>query len=491
MNISPCPYSKSISLYVPSFLCLLGLLLTACGVTIPGGPFPTQTAHNSLPILPPLLTRQFAAESTAVRPTTTPMPTLAIQGQVETSLPIPLALISPVPATVVSTLQFLPDSEVVYSPSAVGFDVNSYLKQSGGFLRTYRQYLMITGWTSAADIIARVAVENSINPRLLLVLLENQCGCVRGQLPLQSTGEYLMGAKDYRRKDLYGQLIWAVHILSKGYYGRRGGTLKDIHLPDGTIAYPFSESNAGTSAVIYFFVQFNKKANDWGQVVSATRGFMNLYRQMFGDPWERARLVEPLIPSSLSQPSMILPFQEGKLWSFTGGPHSAWEGNEPLGALDFAPASAQSGCVQSDAWVVAASSGLVVRSEFGAVVQDLDGDGKEQTGWVILYMHIDDRDRVRVGKYLHSGDFAGHPSCKGGRATGTHLHIARKFNGEWIPASGLMPFVLSGWVAQAGERPYLGTLTRGNQVVRANQYGNCTSHVLRETADTNNLLKNR
>jgi hypothetical protein len=94
-------------------------------------------------------------------------------------------------------------------------------------------------------------------------------------------------------------------------------------------------------------------------------------------------------------------------------------------------------------------------------VQDLDGDGLEQTGWTVMYLHIATAERVAVGTYLHIGDHVGRPSCEGGRANGTHLHIARKLNGEWIAAgTGPLPFNLGGWIAQNGDESYKGTLTR-------------------------------
>jgi hypothetical protein len=69
------------------------------------------------------------------------------------------------------------------------------------------------------------------------------------------------------------------------------------------------------------------------------------------------------------------------------------------------------------------------------------------------------------------GDLLGHPSCEGGRATGTHVHIARKYNGEWIPADGIVPgivpFVIGGWTAEQGDAPYEGRLTRVGAWVEA------------------------
>jgi murein DD-endopeptidase MepM/ murein hydrolase activator NlpD len=123
--------------------------------------------------------------------------------------------------------------------------------------------------------------------------------------------------------------------------------------------------------------------------------------------------------------------------------------------------------VDSDDWVVASAPGLVVRSENGVVVLDLDGDGREQTGWALLYLHIAERGRVEEGSLVETGDLLGHPSCEGGIATGTHVHFARKYNGEWILADGPLAFNLDGWVAIAGSKPYQGALVKGDQVVLA------------------------
>jgi hypothetical protein len=64
-------------------------------------------------------------------------------------------------------------------------------------------------------------------------------------------------------------------------------------------------------------------------------------------------------------------------------------------------------------------------------------------------------------------------------ATGTHLHLARKFNGEWVPADGPLPFNLEGWIAHAGEAPYKGTLTRDGKTVIACTCSNAASFVSR------------
>jgi len=185
----------------------------------------------------------------------------------------------------------------------------------------------------------------------------------------------------------------------------------------------------------------------------------------------------------LKQPPLVLPFEPGREWSFTGGPHSAWEHEGALAALDFAPATDSSGCVTTKKWLVAAAPGLVVRSGNGVVVLDLDGDGYEQTGWSLLYLHVATDGRVPLGTWVETDDRIGQPSCEGGVSTGTHLHFARKYNGEWLLADGAIPFNLDGWIAHAGEKPYEGTLTRGDEIVIANPVGSAESVIFRDSGE--------
>ena len=99
---------------------------------------------------------------------------------------------------------------------------------------------------------------------------------------------------------------------------------------------------------------------------------------------------------------------------------------------------------------------------------DLDGDGYEQTGWSILYLHVATRGRVEEGAHVSIGDRIGHPSCEGGMANANHLHIARRYNGVWIPAADpKVPFTMDGLVAYGSEVEYDGHLTGNGQDVEA------------------------
>ncbi len=378
-----------------------------------------------------------------------------------------------------SSQHLLPDSEVVYSPSTTDFDIRAFVSQSGGYLSRYTEYLKSTGTTSGADVVARVALENSINPRLLLSLLEYESGWVYGQPATLAQSEYPMGFVDLDKRGLYKQLDWAVRQISNGYYGWREGLLTEITFSDGVTARLAPDLNAGTVALQYYFAKLYD-TRGWLKAIDPKEGLPMLHERMFGSPWVRALNVEPLYPSGITQPELILPFQANRVWSFSGGPHGAWEDHGARAALDFAPGSVESGCVKSDAWAVASASGLVARSGRGLVVLDLDGDGYEQTGWVLLYLHVETEGRIAENTWVETGDRIGHPSCEGGQATGTHIHIARKYNGEWIPADGPIPFNLSGWIAHAGQKVYEGTLTRDGATVYSSVFGSYESRIWRE-----------
>jgi LasA protease len=382
--------------------------------------------------------------------------------------------------------EIIPDSEIVFAPNAIDFDVESYVEKQNGFLSTYREYLASTQWTSGAQAVARTARDNSLNPRLLLALIDFESNWVHGQPTNLAETDYPLGNINYYYKGLFRQMMWASDILYAGYYGWRAGSLTEITTHDGKKIRLAPSLNAGTATIQFFFAQTHDY-DDWLRIVDPHVGFAKFYNEMFGDPWLRAQSVEPLLPPGLEQPQFILPFERGKTWSYSGGPHAAWD-RPPVelemkaggAALDFAPSLDTGGCEKSDAWVLAMASGLVVRSDLGVVVVDLDGDGNEQTGWNVLYLHIASKDHVPLGTWVNQGDKLGHPSCEGGVATGTHVHIVRKYNGEWVLADGPIPFNMDGWVAHNGDGPYKGTLTRGDKVVTACACGSFETRIIRD-----------
>lgn len=359
-----------------------------------------------------------------------------------------------------SSFKIIPDSELVYGPASVQFDIQSYLNSRAGYLASYTQD--VNGeYLTGAQIIERIAQSYSVNPRLLIALLEYRSQWVTNPTP--SNIDYPLGFYEDYYAGLYRQLAWAANSLNHGYYSWRVNAISSLSLSDGTYVPMNPTINAGTAGLQYFLAQFNSRSL-WDLDVSEF-GFSLTYNLLFGNPFNYE--ITALLPSNLTQPPMQLPIERSVSWSFTGGPHGGWDTGSAWAALDFAPPGEGGGCAVDTAWVVAAADGLIVRAENGAVVQDLDNDGYEQTGWTVLYMHVASSERVESGTYVYAGDRIGHPSCEGGVSNATHLHLARRYNGEWIPADGNIPFIMDSWVSSGNGVEYDGYLTKGATVIEA------------------------
>jgi len=538
MKTTLLPAGKAFAL-----LLILSLLLSACGSdlwgnnslyltqtpatgtsptltgTLPADPVhtltPQSTSTATLPTLP-----NKSRTPTPVRPTSTPTPT-GLSGQpgstifytsqsgdslneiaihfgistAEINASVPLSATGfidpgtllllparPSQAPTTPARQIIPDSELVDSPSAVDFDIAAYVNSAGGKLSTFHEDMATVGVISGAEGVRRAALGSSISPRLLLTLIQYYTGWVQGDskpgLDESRLFDYHLNSYNPAYPSLYQPMRLAIQDLLTGYYGWRAGKLSELVFPDGTKLRLAPDLNAGSVALQYFFSKHLNYA-DWLLAIDPDTGFMALFKSMFGDPWERANELGPLFPPNLTQPTFTLPFEVGVPWTLVGGPHPAWEAESAWGALDFAPPAAVSGCFDSTDWVDAVATGEIVRSESSYVVLDLDGDGYEQTGWVMIYQHVATKDRVPAGTRVNAGDHIGHPSCEGGTAIGTHVHIARKYNGEWVAAGDPLPIVLSGWTAHAGSVPYEGTLTKDDKVVTASQVSEKKSQVIR------------
>ena len=380
-----------------------------------------------------------------------------------------------------SNEKLLPDSEVIYSMTSADFNINNFVIEADGYINKYRE-LLGSGWQSGSELVFTVASDFSINPRLLLAILEYQSHWVYQKPTTQESAIFPMGYIEEDHEELYSQMGWVAQQLCIGYYGWRDGSLTTLDFPDGGHIRLSPELNAGTVALQYLFSQLYDQKR-WEEILYEPDGLLMLYDLMFSNPWERDALMVqkygPIIPGNLQQPEMVLPFKVGHPWNLTGGPHPVWGTQGPWAALDFAPQGIQK-CAASKEYVTAVAPGLIVRLGEGPVVEDMDGDGFEQSGWSILYMHIAFHDRVAEGTYVDTNDYIGHPSCYGGRSTGTHVHIGRKYNGEWIKAEGPVSFDLSGWQARDGVSAYSGKLVNGDLTVEASDFSGLESLIIRE-----------
>jgi LasA protease len=360
-----------------------------------------------------------------------------------------------------SPYQILPDWLFINGPAQRGFDTVAYVKSQPGWLKDYQAYTE-TETLTGGEMVDHIATNFSVSPRLLLAIIEYQSGALSNPEKPVDGDPYPLKMHDALHQGLFTELTLAANDLNNSYYAYKEGSLKNIELKDGRLEHPDPWQNAATVALQDFFSR-TLSANEYTLAISPD-GFTATYTRLFGDPWKNPK---PHIPGSLTQPPMQMPFSVGVAWAFTGGPHTGWGDGLPYSAVDFAPPAAVGGCTPTEEYATAVADGVIARVGDAELILDLDGDGDERTGWVVYYLHLANNSLVHLGARVKAGDPLGHPSCEGGHATGTHVHIARKYNGEWIPAGGPLAFNLTGWVVGFGDQAYDGTLTRFTRSVRA------------------------
>ena len=91
-----------------------------------------------------------------------------------------------------SAFKIIPDSELVYGPASVQFDIEGFIQKQVGYISTYTEVVNQETLTGA-QVIARIAQDYSVNPRLLLAVLEYRSQWVTNSHPPQGTLDYPLG----------------------------------------------------------------------------------------------------------------------------------------------------------------------------------------------------------------------------------------------------------------------------------------------------------
>lgn len=358
----------------------------------------------------------------------------------------------------------LPDSEVVYSPAYVDFDAAKFVNDQAGYLAAYREY--VEGQElNGAEIVERVSMQYSVGPRLLLALLEYYGGWVTNPTPTEAELQRPLGPRNPRGNNLYLALSFTANRVNAGYYGYKRDGFWIFSLADGNQAISAQGINAGTVG-LQNILAIHSDWDTWQQEVGP-EGFLTAYNALFGEPSRYG--IGPVVPITLTQPSLSLPWQAGEGFYFTSGPHPAFVDGSAWAAVDFGPPDVLGSCFYSNEPVTAAADAVVVGARQGEIYLDLDNDGQIQTGWVLFYLHValDIDTPIQVGQQLRQGEIVGYASCEGGLSNSSHVHFARRYNGEWMDAGGPVPMILSGWVVQPNLVSYQGTIKKGSQTREA------------------------
>ena len=156
----------------------------------------------------------------------------------------------PLPGNRAPDFKLIPDSELVNGPYNAKVDLPAYIQRMGGYLAGYSQDVdgeIMTG----TEVVTFVARNYSVNPRLLLAILEYQSGWLTRPAEQITEFDFPIGIRDDWRSGLYYQLAWAANTLNRGYYLWRVNGLAGYTTTDAVLVPASPRINAGTAAVSY------------------------------------------------------------------------------------------------------------------------------------------------------------------------------------------------------------------------------------------------
>ena len=335
------------------------------------------------------------------------------------------------------------DGQFVWGPNVGRFDILGFLLNRGSPLADY-----------AADI-AIWASYTSVNPKLLLGVLEFQSGLV-SSIP-----------SGWTRDDVVAAIEETSMTMATAYYehlytwGDRRPRLRvqnarppAVQLRDGTVIQFDAEEPSGSFALAARLAESSDRNNfDEALAMGGAGSFDEVFGALFPsvDLADASNLVDP--PGTPPANMLQFPFPLGGRWTF-GGPHS-WNGNStpPFSSMDFFIGGSTCAAPYY-LFSVASASGSAYRPwGYSCWLEIAHG-----AGWTTSYYHL---QNLTAATGAERNDPLGTIACEicaGGYATGPHVHWSLKYNGAYIDLEGVE---LSGWTIHPGTVAYnSGTIER-------------------------------
>ncbi|RRR72620.1 MAG: peptidase M23 [Candidatus Viridilinea halotolerans] len=404
----------------PLFILLLLAILVACSTPPAPAPAPTPSASATPPPPPPA--------TPVPTPTLLPTPTLA-----PTEAPV-----APLPPDPLFAAQ-----RISYAHGVTPSDIQALLEARGSSLATAR-FTLGDRAHSFTEVLITISSLYSLNPLLLLALIDLQSGLVSGG---PASPEQLVWAMGYRggdgaRRGLYSQLRWGALELR---FAVRDYALKGAAAPPPLVFADATRQPVSAEIAFSRYVLARVLAPTISPDLLGVRldGLINSYARLFGDPREIPSdwppLAEPFLTRPMERNFPVTSFfdhntpflrENGSVLTYWGRAetdmafaydgHTGWDYG--LGPPDR---------------ILAAAAGLVTfagNSDDGcgtparAVIID------HGNGYRTLYWHLDSL-AVSTGQEVERGAILGVAGATG-CSFGAHLHLQVQYLGRDVDPYG-------------------------------------------------------
>lgn len=338
----------------------------------------------------------------------------------------------------------LADGQFVNGPNVDGFDTAVYVEQN------------MPNFAPHIKEIEQVAAVYSINPRVLLTLIE---------LGLLTSNDLDLGASENvgtpAETDFAKQLDGIAVAMLDAYY-QHINTISPLALEERSIApvllrdgIPMSvapNTNAGSYAILNA-IGLRADPNEFWTLTSPIdeAGFLQTYLRLFPDDDPLSQENQILIGGSTSAVPPVwlfqLPYPTGQAWTFNGAHRPNGTISTPFASIDF---------WSSERTVVAATSGTFTRSPSWSTCQV---EVRHSSGWSASYYHLESIPSylangttiMRNGRIGFLADTIGEATCHGGSWSFPHVHFTLKYNGQFQDVDGAS---LARWTVHRGTTNY-------------------------------------
>lgn len=383
-------------------------------VTAPEQPTPTVDASRPSPtptsVLQPT-TPPIASEPTAEQPNETPVVQLA---------------------------SFFDDRRFTYEPNFYAPEVQAFLDSQPGTLKNLA-FVVGERRHSFAEVLIGQTSYYSINPKVILALIEAQSGAVTSPNPSADQIGWAVGyrGENGNRRGLTSQVRWAVRqlLLAKlAYPNYEPLTFADNSSVPATPGMSLSE---------YSIARVLAPTTTPDRLPALMSRFLDTYTRLFGDPrvpptdWPAP--AEPFLYWPLEKPAQVTSFFDhgGPFLTriFQNGVVTYWGRREVDLAIAYNGHDGWDYAVAPPDMILAAADGQVVfagNADDGCATRSVVID--HGNGYRTLYWHLHRID-VAIGDTVARGQpigMAGSSGC----ATGPHLHFGVQYLGRNVDPYG-------------------------------------------------------
>jgi LasA protease len=328
-----------------------------------------------------------------------------------------------------SAFKLIPNSAFIYSSDLEDYEIDTMLV---GNPRNSKAIQQITALEGMPEAFRQTCLQASVDPRLVLSLIEYGLDPNSG---LQPASKALLNSVSVYNLDLLQHWL---NLLNEGYYGFEIGKLVKLELPDGSIEGLDPWQNAASAGISYFFSQMLETPTDYQRALNPS-GFAATYENLFGNPWAAETEV---LPGSLEWIPAGLPINPQGGWQAALLTEAISKSMSWSGATAGFHASIQDATDKNVYGKVFSSiGGTITRLDASQLVVSQPGMPETQ-GWSIVYFGLAVKPGLKVGDKVQIGETLGHVDAGAWDAS---FWLARKYNGEWVPAGSVVPFTLGGW----------------------------------------------